>query len=102
MLHRWLGLAGGIMLSVWYFSGLGLHWRAIPNVLAPDEVARSLGDPFTADDAAVSFGEVLAAQAEPVREIRLRRAGSRLVYEIRTASGRTAIHDAHTGASLLP
>lgn len=101
-LHRWLGVAGGLMVCIWYASGLGLHWRALPATLSPDEIHRTLGEPFRHTQVATSFTDILKTATEPMRDIRLRRAGGRLVYDLRTASGRVQIIDAQTGESLLP
>lgn len=100
--HRWLGIAGGLMVCVWYLSGLGLHWRAIPNVLSPPEIRRTQGAPFGPPQAARSFSDVLTGLTEPARDIRLRRAGARLVYEVRSAGGQVHVVDAQTGESVLP
>jgi len=102
-LHRWLGIAAGLMLVIWYGSGLYVHWRALPSVLTSEEQHRAAGSPLKLSDPAIDFGGILQAYGHrPCKEIRLRRAGSRLVYEIRPVTGRGEIIDAQTGTTLSP
>jgi hypothetical protein len=101
VVHRWLGLTGGLMVLVWYLTGLGLHWRPMPSVLNPEEFRRTQGESFALTLASQSFTDVLQGRSE-VREVRLRRAGSRLVYEVRKSDGTVEIVDAQSGESLLP
>jgi len=98
--HRWLGIAGGVLVLIWYATGLYLHWRALPSALSPNEQARALGEPFRVADAGTSFSDVLRQGDGVVREIQLRRAGERLVYSVQ-ASDRYVL-DARDGARLSP
>jgi len=102
VLHGWLGIAGGLMLLIWYATGIGEHWRYLPSLLSLDERRQALGEPFAPTDAAKSFTDILTGLKEPAREVHLRRAGSRLVYDVRTMSNRVEILDAQTGESLVP
>lgn len=103
VLHRWFGIGGALMVLVWYASGIGLHWRALPRVLTPEEQRRAGGEAFGVAEVVRHFDDILAGTGtEPVREIQLRRAGSRLVYEVRTEGGGSRILDARTGKSLAP
>jgi hypothetical protein len=101
VVHRWLGLTAGLMVLVWYLTGLGLHWRPMPSVLSPEEVSRTQGESFSLTLASKSFADVLQGRTG-VREVLLRRAGSRLVYDVRRMDGTVEILDAQNGRSLLP
>jgi hypothetical protein len=102
-LHRWLGISAGVMLVIWYASGLYVHWRALPSVMTQEERNRLLGEPFNVLERRKDFTEILQSyHAGPVQEIRLRRAGSRLIYEIRPFVGSASVFDAQTGALLSP
>jgi hypothetical protein len=102
VLHGWLGIVGGVVVLGWYFTAIGEHWRYLPGEFSHEERQRTLGEPFSPAGAGKSFTDILAGLSEPAQEVRLRRAGSRLVYEVRTTSNRVDIVDAQTGESLLP
>lgn len=103
LLHRWVSLFAGLMLLVWYGSGLYVHWRALPSVLSVEEQRRMGGEPFRLSDAKKDFGQILVDyQDGPIKEMRLRRASSRLIYEIRGTDGRVTVFDAQTGVQLSP
>lgn len=103
VLHRWFGIAGALMVLVWYASGIGLHWRALPRILTPQEQRRVAGEAFGASDIHQQFSDVIArVGGETVRDVQLRRAGSRLVYDIRMVGGASRIVDAQTGRAVAP
>ncbi len=103
ILHRWLGLTAGLMLVVWYGSGLYVHWRALPSVLSVEEQRRTIGVPFALSEAEKDFPEILKVYGDgPAQEVRLRRAGSRLIYEVRGIDSPGKVFDATTGALLSP
>src|SRR3712207_1803952 len=91
-LHRWVGVSAGLMLFLWYGSGLYVHWRALPTVLTPDEQRRLAGEPFSLTDAKRDFRHILSSQPdESIKEVRLRRAASRLVYEVHRSAGHVTV-----------
>src|SRR5581483_4926132 len=101
LLHTWLGLCSGLMLFVWYGSGLYVHWRALPSVLSAEEQQRMGGEPFRLSEAKKDFGQILADyQDGSIKEMRLRRAGSRLIYEVQGSAGQVTVLDAQTGEVL--
>lgn len=103
LLHRWVGLFAGLMLLVWYGSGLYVHWRALPSVLSAEEQRRMGGEPFRLSDAKKDFGQILVDyQDGPIKEMWLRRASSRLIYEVRGTDGHVTVFDAQTGEGLSP
>lgn len=102
-LHRWLGISAGFMLVVWYASGLYVHWRALPSVMTQEEHNRLLGEPFNVLERRKEFTQILQSyHAGPVQEIRLRRAGARLIYEVRPFVGSASVFDAQTATMLSP
>jgi hypothetical protein len=91
------------MVCVWYASGIGYHWRAIPRVLNVEERRQTLGEPFVPSQVGIDIREVLKrSRIQHVREVQLRRAGSRLVYEVHGTGGLADVVDADTGKSLSP
>jgi len=96
--HKWIGVGGGIMLTVWIVSGI---YIAVPGGGA----AAVRGVPPTLDftSAEISPAEAIArletpsAAAGAIRSVQLRNLGSRLVYVIQVAGGEPALVDAHSG-----
>ncbi|WP_018862373.1 PepSY-associated TM helix domain-containing protein [Thioalkalivibrio sp. ALJ3] len=95
--HRYLGIALGLLMAMWFTSGMVLMYVGYPS-LSQDERLSGLPKLTKLDDL-LSPGEVVAGHG-PIDELRLNNAGGRPVYHIRDGNGRRSI-DARTGDPVL-
>lgn len=95
-IHRWLGVALCLILSLWFSSGIGMMYWDFPGVSSADRLERSPA--LNANRIALSPAEAftkLGAQ-QPPNHVRLNTFDGRPVYRFSLARGETLVY-ADTG-----
>lgn len=96
-LHRWLGIAGGLLFLSWFVSGVVLMYVRMPSLSAEERLARL--DPLDLALAKVEPAEAGAREDIAPTTIRVGMLGHRPVYRM-TAGARSVVVYADTGHPL--
>src|SRR4051794_8267996 len=77
--HRWLGIAGGLLFLLWFLSGIAMIYVRMPDLEDHERLAHSAE--IRAEDLLVSPQEAAAlAQQSPSSPVELAMLGARPVY----------------------
>ena len=96
-IHRWLGIAGGLLFIAWFASGILMIYVRMPDVDANDR--RAVRAPLDYSSARVAPGEAIGRLPDRPAEVRLAMLDGRPVYRA-SSGGRIATVFADTGEPL--
>jgi len=99
LIHRWLGIVGGLFFVAWFASGIVMIYVRMPEVSASDRDASRARLDFSA--ARVAPADVTRRLAERPTELQLAMLDGRPVYRATSRRGTSTIF-ADTGEPLLP
>jgi hypothetical protein len=84
--HRWLGISLGLLVAVWFVSGIVMMYARMPRLLANERLARL--EPLDFSKARVSLPQAVAeGHFGPVHAIRIVTVLGRPVYHVLTERG---------------
>ena len=99
-IHKWIGLAIGIQVTLWVASGLVMVLYDIETVRGEDRAERGYSGGISTEGI-IPPGEILAAYPGEARSITLRPSAGRMLYRVEGATSARLI-DARTGAEAAP
>lgn len=102
LLHKWLALAVGVQVVLWFLSGLVMTWLDVERVRGERSIRIASPAPFIAVDRVIPPNEFLTLNNISAEHLKLRRLRDKMVYEVKTLGGEVALYDAFRGHKISP